>query len=92
MAICRPAMRHNPGSLSAGLTRELLMALLGNTPASAEFFQLPVAARQSLRGAGNPAKNPPQDPGLFATYPNLALAIAVVYEAVRRHRGGRTGR
>ncbi|MEJ1971638.1 MAG: hypothetical protein WDM96_03790 [Lacunisphaera sp.] len=69
-----------PGSLSAGLSRELLVALLGNTPASAEFFQL-------LSPLDNPSevlailqKIHQQDPALFTNYVNLALAIAVVYD------------
>ena len=69
-----------PGSLSAGLSRELLLALLGNTPASAEFFQL-------LSPLDNPSevlailqKIHTQDPALFTAYVNLALAIAVVYD------------
>ena len=69
-----------PGSLSAGLTPELLTALLGNSAASAEFFQL-------LSPLDNPSevleilqKIHRQDPALFAAYPNLALAIAVVYD------------
>lgn len=69
-----------PGSLSAGLTPELLTALLGNSAASAEFFQL-------LSPLDNPSevlavlqKIHRQDPAQFAAYPNLALAIAVVYD------------
>jgi hypothetical protein len=69
-----------PGSLSAGLSRELLLALLGNPAASAEFFQLlspldnpseVLAILQKIHG---------QDPALFTNYVNLALAIAVVYD------------
>jgi hypothetical protein len=69
-----------PGSLSAGLTPELLTALLGNSAASAEFFQL-------LSPLDNPSevlsvlqKIHRQDPALFTAYPNLAMAIAVVYD------------
>ncbi len=69
-----------PGSLSAGLSRELLVALLGNSAASAEFFQL-------LSPLDNPSevlailqKIHAQDPALFTAYVNLALAIAVVYD------------
>jgi hypothetical protein len=69
-----------PGSLSAGLTRDLQLALLGNAPLSEEFFQL-------LSPLDNPAqvlailqKLHQQDRTLFAAYPSLALAIAVVYD------------
>jgi len=71
---------YRPGSLSAGLTRELLLALLGNTALSEEFFQL-------LSPVDNPAevlailqKIHRQDAALFNAYPSLALAIAVVYD------------
>ena len=71
---------YRPGSLSAGLTRDLQLALLGNAALSEEFFQLL-----------SPVDNPPevlailqkihrQDPALFTTYASLALAIAVVYD------------
>ena len=69
-----------PGSLSSGLERELLIALLGNPAFSEEFFQL-------LSAVDNPAevlailqKIYHQDPALFAQYPSLAMAIAVVYD------------
>lgn len=69
-----------PGSLSGGLTRELLLALLGNAPLSEEFFQL-------LSPLDNPAevlailqKIHAQDPALFSQYGNLAVALAVVYD------------
>ena len=69
-----------PGSLSGGLSPELLTALLGNSATSAEFFQL-------LSPLDNPSevlavlqKIHRQDPALFAAYPNLALAVAVVYD------------
>lgn len=71
---------YRPGSLSAGLSRELLIALLGNAALSEEFFQL-------LSPLDNPAevlailkKIHGQDAGLFNAYPSLALAIAVVYD------------
>jgi hypothetical protein len=69
-----------PGSLSAGLTRELQLAVLGNAALSEEFFQL-------LSPVDNPAevlailqKLHQQDATLFNAYPSLALAIAVVYD------------
>ncbi len=70
----------HPGSLSAGLTRELQLALLGNAALSEEFFQL-------LSPVDNPSevlailqKIHRQDPALFAGYGSLALAVAVVYD------------
>jgi hypothetical protein len=69
-----------PGSLAANLSRELQLALLGNAALSEEFFQLlsPVdnpaevlAVLQAIHRA---------EPALFAGYPSLALAIAVVYD------------
>lgn len=69
-----------PGSLSAGLTRELQLALLGSPALSEEFFQL-------LSPVDNPAevlailqKIHRQDAALFGNFPSLALAIAVVYD------------
>lgn len=69
-----------PGSLSAGLTRELQLVLLGNAALSEEFFRL-------LSPLDNPAevlailqKIHQQDAALFNTYPSLALAIAVVHD------------
>jgi len=69
-----------PGSLSAGLTRELQLALLGNPALSEEFFQL-------LSPLDNPSevlavlqKIHRQDAALFGSFPSLALAIAVVYD------------
>ena len=77
MAVNYPS---RPGSLSAGLTRDLLVALLGNPAASAEFFQL-------LSPLDNPSevlavlqKLHRENPGAFATYVNLAMAIAVVHD------------
>ncbi len=82
--VAHPNMAQNyefhAGSLSAGLSRELLLALLGNAALSEEFFQL-------LNPVDNPAevlailqKIHAQDPALFSAYPSLALAIAVVYD------------
>ncbi len=69
-----------PGSLSAGLTRELQLALLGNAALSQEFFQL-------LAPVDNPGevlailqKIHRQNSELFTNYGSLALAIAVVYD------------
>jgi hypothetical protein len=71
---------YRPGSLAAGLSRELLLALLGNATMSEEFFQL-------LSPLDNPAevlailqKIQQKEPALFAAYPSLALAVAVVHD------------
>lgn len=69
-----------PGSLGGQVSRELQLALLGNAALSEEFFQLlsPVdhpgevlAVLQAIHRA---------EPALFAAYPSLALAVAVVYD------------
>ncbi|HWA28438.1 MAG TPA: hypothetical protein VG734_22505 [Lacunisphaera sp.] len=71
---------YRPGSLSAGLSRELQLALLGNAALSEEFFQL-------LSPLDNPSevlsilqKIHAQNADLFTSYGSLALAIAVVYD------------
>ena len=69
-----------PGSLSAGLSRELLLALLGNTTASAEFFQLLTPVDDPSEVLAVLQKIHRQDPAQFTAYANLALAIAVVYD------------
>jgi len=69
-----------PGSLSAYLSRELQLAVLGNPGFSEDFFNLL-----------SPMDNPEQvlailqkiyaaEPALFVDYQSLALAIAVVYD------------
>ena len=75
-----PSYASRPGSLSAGLSRELLLALLGNSAASAEFFQLLSPLDNPSEVLGILQKIHRQDPALFAAYPNLALALAVVYD------------
>jgi len=82
--VAHPNMASNyvqrPGSLSPALSRELQLALLGNAAFSEEFFSVL-----------SPADNPAQvlailqqiyaaEPALFADYPSLALAVAVVYD------------
>ncbi|HYC69708.1 MAG TPA: hypothetical protein VEB66_00790 [Opitutaceae bacterium] len=69
-----------PGSLSAHLSRDAQLFLLGSPAASEEFFTLlrpvdnPVAVLDILNvlHAANP--------GQFAEFPSLALAIAVVFD------------
>ena len=71
---------YRPGSLSAQLSRELQMVLLGHAVLSEEFFTLL-----------SPVDSPPEvlailqkifaaEPALFTDYGSLALAIAVVYD------------
>ena len=75
-----PSYEAHPGSLTAALSRELQLALLGNAAFSEEFFTLQ-----------SPVDNPAQvlailqqiyaaEPALFADYQSLALAVAVVYD------------
>jgi hypothetical protein len=70
----------HPGSLSAQVSKELQLALLGNAALSEEFFLLL-----------SPLDSPPEvlailqrifraEPALFADYGSLALAVAVVYD------------
>ena len=71
---------YRPGSLSAQMSRELQLAVLGNAAFSQEFFTLL-----------SPVDSPPEmlailqkihqaEPALFGDYQSLALAIAVVYD------------
>jgi len=69
-----------PGSLSAGLTRELQLALLGNPALYEEFFQLLSPVDNASEVLAILQKIHRQDPALFGSYPSLALAIAVVYD------------
>ncbi len=68
------------GSLSAGLTRELQLALLGNAALSEEFFQLLSPVDNLSEVLAILQKIHRQDPALFGSYGSLALAIAVVYD------------
>lgn len=69
-----------PGSLSAHLSREAQRALLGSAAVSEEFFALlrtvdnPVAVLDILNDLHT------ANPGQFAEYASLALAIAVVFD------------
>ncbi len=69
-----------PGSLSAGLTRELQLALLGNPALSEEFFQLLSPVDNAAEVLSVLQKIHRQDAALFGNFPSLALAIAVVYD------------
>jgi len=69
-----------PGSLSAGLTRELQLALLGNPALSEEFFLLLSPVDNASEVLAILQKIYRQDPALFGNYPSLAIAIAVVYD------------
>lgn len=69
-----------PGSLAAGLTRELQLALLGNAALSEEFFQLLSPVDNAAEVLGNLQKIHRAEPAFFGTYASLALAIAVVHD------------
>jgi hypothetical protein len=71
---------YQPGPLSTGLTRELLLALLGNAALSEEFFQLLSPLDNPPEVLGVLQKIHRQDPAQFSAYGSLALAIAVVYD------------
>jgi hypothetical protein len=75
-----PEYALRPGSLSAQVSRELQLALLGNAAMSEEFFTL-------ISPVDNPAevlsvlqRIHDAEPGLWADYGSLALAVAVVYD------------
>ena len=69
-----------PGSLSAGLTRELQLALLGDPTVAEEFFQLLSPVDNLAEVLEILQKIHRQNAELFANFPSLALAIAVVYD------------
>ncbi len=71
---------YHPGSLSAQLTRETQLALLGNAALSEEFFTLLAPVDCPWEVLNILQKICKQDPALFADYSSLALAIAVVYD------------
>jgi hypothetical protein len=75
-----PSYEFRAGSLSAGLTRELQLALLGNPALSEEFFQLLLPVDNPSEVLAVLQKIHRQDAALFGSYPSLALAIAVVYD------------
>jgi hypothetical protein len=71
---------YKPGSLSAGLSRELELVLLGNAALSEEFFQLLSPLDNAAEVLGILRSIHQTEPALFTAYPSLALAIAVVYD------------
>lgn len=71
---------YRPGSLAAGLSRELLLALLGNAALSEEFFQLLSPLDNSSEVLAILQKIQQKEPALFTAYPSLALAVAVVHD------------
>ncbi|MFZ5494016.1 MAG: hypothetical protein ACOZE5_01600 [Verrucomicrobiota bacterium] len=71
---------HRPGSLAGGLSRELQLALLGNAALSEEFFQLLSPVDHPAEVLAILQKIHRAEPALFAAYPSLALAIAVVHD------------
>ncbi len=71
---------YHPGALSAQLSRETQLALLGNTALSEEFFMLLSPVDCPWEVLAILQKIYQQSPTLFADYGSLALAIAVVYD------------
>ncbi|SDS51517.1 hypothetical protein [Opitutus sp. GAS368] len=71
---------YHPGALSAQLSREAQLALLGNVALSEEFFTLLSPVDCPWEVLAILQKIYQQDPALFADYGSLALAIAVVYD------------
>jgi tetratricopeptide (TPR) repeat protein len=69
-----------PGSLSGQVSRELQLALLGNTALSEEFFLLLSPVDSPTEVLAILQKLFKAEPGLFADYGSLALAVAVVYD------------
>ncbi|AOS45631.1 hypothetical protein Verru16b_02715 [Lacunisphaera limnophila] len=69
-----------PGSLAGGLSRELLLALLGNAALSEEFFQLLSPVDQPQEVLAILQKIHQADPARFSAYGSLALAVAVVHD------------
>ncbi|HEX2862719.1 MAG TPA: hypothetical protein VHN79_13820 [Lacunisphaera sp.] len=69
-----------PGSLSAGVSRELQLALLGNAALSEEFFQLQSPMDNPVEVLAILQRLHQRERALFAAYPSLVLAIAVVYD------------
>lgn len=71
---------YRPGSLSAQLSRELQVSLLGNVALAEEFFTLLSAVDNPSEVLAVLQKIHTAEPALFADYGSLALAIAVVYD------------
>lgn len=68
------------GSLAAIVPRESQLALLGNAAFSEEFFQVLAPVDNPAEVLGILHKLYETEPALFAAYPSLAIAIAVVYD------------
>lgn len=71
---------YKPGSLSALATRELQLALLGNTAFSEEFFNQLSPVDSPMEVLGILQRIFQADAALWAEYGSLALAVAVVYD------------
>lgn len=69
-----------PGSLSAQVSRELQLALLGNAVLSEEFFTLIVSVDNPAEVLAVFQRIHQAEPALWADYGSLALAIGVVYD------------
>jgi hypothetical protein len=70
----------HPGSLSAQLSRELQVTLLGNAALAEEFFTLLSPVDSPAEVLAILQRIYKAEPVLFADYGSLALAIAVVYD------------
>ena len=75
-----PRYDYHPGSLSAQLSRELQLLLLGNAALAEEFFTLLSPVDRPSEVLAILQKIHTAEPALFADYGSLALAIAVVYD------------
>jgi hypothetical protein len=69
-----------PGSLASQLSPEFQRFLLGNVAVSQEFFDTLSDVDQPLESLAILQQLYAANPGLFAEYPSLAIAIAVVYD------------
>ena len=75
-----PSYEAHPGSLTAALSRELQLALLGNAAFSEEFFTLQSPVDRPDQVLAILQQIYASEPALFADYQSLALAVAVVYD------------
>lgn len=71
---------YHPGSLSAQLSRELQLVLLGHAALSEEFFTLLSPVDRTSEALAILQRIHTAEPALFTDYGSLALAIAVVYD------------
>ncbi len=70
----------HPGSLSAQMSRELQLVLLGNAALSEEFFTILTSVDSQPEVLAVLQRIFKAEPALLAEYGSLALAVAVVYD------------